>query len=91
MMQFDQRLRVPGNVLVSDLDGETVMLSLKTESYFGLDKIGTRMLAVVTAADSVEAAFNVLSDEFDIDHEQLRQDLAGILGNLMENGLLEVQ
>ena len=90
-MSFEQRLRVPADVLVSDLDGETVLLNLKTESYYGLDKIGTRMLTAVTAADSVEEAYNKLSREFDVERAQLRKDLADILDNLLDNGLLEVQ
>jgi hypothetical protein len=88
---FDQRLRVPGDVLISDLDGETVMLNLKSEAYFGLDKIGSRMLGAVTAADSIDEAFTTLSSEFDVDPAQLREDLAEILDVLVEHGLLEAE
>lgn len=90
-MRFDQRLRIPDDVLVSGLDGETVMLNLQTEAYYGLDKVGSRMLEAVTSAESVEAAYNALTAEFDVDQEQLRADLSEILASLLENGLLEIQ
>ena len=88
---LDKRLRLPGDVLISDLDGETVLLSLTSESYFGLDRVGSRMLAAVTAADSVEAAYETLASEYDVDRQQLRQDLVEMLDNLLAHGLLEVQ
>jgi len=37
MMQFANRVVVPKHVLVRYLDGESVLLNLETEKYFGLD------------------------------------------------------
>ena len=90
-VMFDSRLRVPEDVLVSDLDGESVILNLKTESYFGLDTVGARMWTAVTTADSIQAAYDTLAEEFDVDPQQLRADLVEILDNLIEHGLLKVQ
>lgn len=90
-LNFEQRLRVPADVLVSDLDGEMVMLNLKTAFYYGLDPIGSRMLNAVTASESVGAAYHSLSTAFDVDPEQLRSDLLEIVDQLIELGLLEVQ
>jgi len=36
-------LCVPDDVLFRDLDGEAVILNLRTGTYFGLDEVGTRM------------------------------------------------
>ena len=88
---FDSRLRMPEDVLVSELDGESVILNLKTESYFGLDEVGARMCTAVTSAGSVQDAYETLADEFDVDPARLRDDLSKLLDNLLEHGLLEVQ
>ena len=88
---FDNRLRMPEDVLVSELDGESVFLNLKTESYFGLDEVGARMWAAVTSAGSVQEAYDTLADEFDVDSARLRDDLVKLLDNLLEHGLLEVR
>ncbi len=90
-MTFDSRLRAPEDVLVSDVDGESIILNLKTESYFGLDKTGARMWAAVTSAGSVREAYDTLADEFDVDPAVLREDFVKILDHLLEHGLLEVQ
>jgi hypothetical protein len=90
MIVFANRVAVPSHVLVRNLDGESVLLNLETEKYFGLDRIGTQMFETVTRAANVEAAFEELSREFEVEPETLRNHLIGFLGQLVENGLLRV-
>jgi len=90
MLSFADRARVPSHVLVRFLDGESVLLNLETERYFGLDATGTRMWQLLTASPSIHAAFEELLAEYDADPEQLRANLAELTGRLLENGLLQV-
>jgi hypothetical protein len=84
------RIRVPPDVLVSDVGGESVFLNLKTESYFGLDDVGTRMWKVLTENGTVESAYQELLTEYDIDEAQLSNDLNELVQKLVDNGLVEV-
>src|SRR5437762_10901062 len=43
MVTLVDRVVVPQHVLVRFMDGESVLLNLETERYFGLDETGTRM------------------------------------------------
>ena len=90
MVEFSDRVMVPVHVLVRHLDGETVLLNLETEKYFGLDTTGTRMWELATHLPSVEAAYGKLSEEFEVEPEVLRKHFAELLGQLVENGLLQV-
>jgi Coenzyme PQQ synthesis protein D (PqqD) len=90
MVTFSDRVVVPSYVLIRHLNGESVLLNLETEKYFGLDGTGTRMWEIATRALSVEAAYEKLSEEFDVEPEVLRNHLAELLGQLVENGLLKV-
>jgi Coenzyme PQQ synthesis protein D (PqqD) len=90
MVVFSDRLMVPAHVLVRHLDGETVLLNLETEKYFGLDATGTRMWELVTHLPSIEAAYLKLVEEFEVEPEDLRKHLAELMGQLIENGLLLV-
>jgi hypothetical protein len=90
MFTFSDRVVVPIYVLIRHLDGESVLLNLETEKYFGLDGTGTRMWEVATQAPTVEAAYAKLSEEFDVEPNVLRNHLAELLGQLVENGLLKV-
>lgn len=90
MVSFMDRANVPSHVLVRFLDRESVFLNLETERYFGLDETGTRMWQLVTAAPNIDAAFQDLLAEFDVEPELLRTNLRELLGRLVDNGLLEV-
>jgi hypothetical protein len=91
MVSFADRAEVLPHVLVRFLDKESVLLNLETERYFGLDETGTRMWQVVTTAPNIDAAYQVLQDEFDVESELLRLHLTELLGQLVDNGLLQIQ
>lgn len=90
MVTFSNRAVVPAHVLIRQLDGESVLLNLETEKYFGLDATGTRMWELVTSSPSIEAACGLLTHEFEVEPEVLRNHLAELLGQLVDHGLLKV-
>lgn len=81
---------MPENVLFRELESESVILNLDSESYFGLDDVGTRMWLVLTESDSIQAAYEALEDEYDVEPDLLRKDLIELIEKLIENGLVEV-
>jgi Coenzyme PQQ synthesis protein D (PqqD) len=90
MLSLADRVGVPQHVLIRFLDRESVLLNIETERYFGLDETGTRMWQLVTAAPNIETAYHQLLDEYDVQAEPLRNDLIGLLGQLVESGLLQI-
>ena len=91
MISFADRASVPSNVLIRFLDQESVLLNLNTERYFGLDSVGTRMWQLVTSGPTIEAAYFQLIEEYDVDPDTLRSNLAELLEHLVENGLIATQ
>ena len=89
-ISFSDRVRVPDGVLISRLQEESVILNLDSERYFGLDDVGTRVLSVLTSADSIEAAYASLLAEYDVDGQVLRQDLLALVESLLQQGIIEV-
>ncbi len=90
-LSLSQRVVVPKDVLIRELDGEAVLLNLSNECYYGLDHVGTRMWQLLTTADSIESAVNLLCQEYDVGPEVLRRDVQILLGQLAEQGLIEIQ
>jgi hypothetical protein len=90
MMAFADRVVVPKHVLVRHLEGESVLLNLDTERYFGLDVTGTRMWALITTMPNIDAAYEKLLEEFEVEPDILRGHLSELLGLLVDNGLLSV-
>jgi len=84
-----KRIVVQPDVLVNVIDGESVLLNLKSESYFGLDEVGTRMWQVLTDSGSIQAAYETLLAEYEVEPEKLRQDLERLIEQLVAHGLLE--
>lgn len=87
---FSDRVRVPEDVLISRLQEESVILNLDSERYFGLDDVGTRFLSVLTTSESIEAAYQSLLEEYDVDRDVLREDLLALIENLSQQGIIEV-
>ena len=87
---FSDRVKIPDDVLISKLQDESVILNLDSERYYGLDDVGTRMLSVLTTSDSIEAAYQTLVREYDVDRNALRRDLAELVENLLKHGILQI-
>ena len=90
MISFSDRVAVPTHVLVRILEKEAVLLNLETERYFGLDETGTRMWQVATVAPNIDATYRQLLDEYDVDPDTLRENLAELIEKLAGSGLLSL-
>jgi hypothetical protein len=89
-ISFSDRVSIPDDVLISNLQEESVILNLDTERYFGLDSVGTRILTVLTTSESIEAAYERLLGEYDVAGQVLRDDLLALVESLAEKGLVQV-
>jgi coenzyme PQQ synthesis protein D (PqqD) len=90
MLALSDRVIAPAHVLIRHLDGESVLLNLETEKYFGLDGTGTRMWEIATGAPNLQSAYAALSEEFDVEPEVLRHNLLELLNQLLDHGLLQI-
>jgi hypothetical protein len=87
---FKGSVSVASDVLMQELpDHESIFLHLPSESYFGLDSVGTAMYRALVNASTVQAAYEDLAARFDVDPERLRQDLRVLVQRLIDQGLLE--
>lgn len=91
MVPFTAKLRIPDAVLIQTVDGESVLLDLDEQCYYGLDATGTRMWELLTTGDSIDAAYRALLEEFDVAPERLRADLEQLVESLVASGLLHVE
>jgi hypothetical protein len=90
-VSFRARVRPSPDVLAREVGGESVILDMKKQRYLGLDPVGTRMWALLTASDSIEAAYAALLEEFEVAPEVLRRDLVELVGRLSSEGLIQIQ
>jgi len=70
------------------LAGEAVLLNVKSEQYFGLDEIGTRVWEVLVDDGKVETIVATLLAEYDVDEMELRRDVDLLLTDLAQAKLI---
>jgi len=90
-LSSDKRVAANSSVLIQTFaDGESVLLHLDTENYFGLNGVGSRMWELLTSSASIEEAYVKLLNEYDVAPEELREDLDELIEQLVEHQLVEV-
>lgn len=89
-INFSSKLIQSPDTLINIIEGESVLLNLNNENYYGLDEVGTRMWELLTTSDSIRTAYERLLDEYDIDEDTLRSDLENLITRLISSGLADI-
>jgi Coenzyme PQQ synthesis protein D (PqqD) len=87
---FSKRVSIVKDALINVVDEESVILNLKDERYYGLDGVGTSMWGALTTSASIQAAYERLLNEYEVDGEVLRRDLTSLIEQLLARGLVEL-
>ena len=90
-MNLNQSISLSPDVISQEASGETVLLDLQTENYFGLDEVGTRIWQLIKETDDLKAIFNTLLDEYEVSEDRLQNDMGVLLGEISELGLIRLQ
>lgn len=83
-------ITISKDVLVQELAGETVLLDLASENYFGLDAVGTRVWQLLNKGEEGSVLIDTLLCEYEVEREVLEKDIAALLERLREAGLIEI-
>ena len=75
----------------SDLAGETVVLSMQSAMYYGLDQVGSRVWELVREPIRVSEILAAIMGEYDVDADQCEADVLGFVRELAAKGLIEVR
>jgi len=84
-----QKITISEEALSQEVNGETVILDLKSESYFGLDEVGTRIWQLLQEHGDVQKIIDIMLEEFDVNAEQLELDINELLEKLVASGLVK--
>ena len=87
-MNLDQTITLSPDVISQEVSGETVLLDLNSENYFGLDEVGTRIWQLIKERGDLNIIFDTLLEEYDVDKERLERDLDALLTEIADLGLV---
>lgn len=78
------------NLLTSELDGETVLMSLARPSYYGLDSTGQRIWLLIAQPRRVGAVCAQLIEEYAVERSACEQQVRAFLTELHNEGLIRI-
>ncbi|MFH2096071.1 MAG: lasso peptide biosynthesis PqqD family chaperone [Bacteroidota bacterium] len=85
---MNEIIRRNPEMLSSNMDGETVMMSIENGEYYGLNEIGTRIWELTADRISVKELIEKLMDEYEVDEETCKTDVFEFLDGLMKKKLI---
>ena len=85
-----QTIEISSEVLTQEVGGETVILDLKSETYFGLDEVGTRIWQLLVKQEDIQTITATMLSEYDVDEGQVEKDIQNLLVKLDEAGLIHL-
>lgn len=90
MTLVSSRIQINEAVVSAELEDEAVLLNVETGLYFGLGEAELLVWTLLGDGLSVEEIHQRLLEEYDVEAEQLRSDLNGLIGALIERELVRV-
>ena len=90
-MTLCRQVTLSDEVLFRELDGEAVLLDLESQTYFGLDELGTRIWQLLVEHRNTEPVVTTLLAEYEVDRESLERDVEAFVERLRSQGLLIVE
>jgi hypothetical protein len=88
MNSWNKKLKPNPDVVFTIVDDEAILLEQTTGSYYGLNKVGTRMWSLLAEHGQLDKVCEQLLAEFDVEETQLKKDLEAMAAQLIEKGLL---
>jgi hypothetical protein len=84
----DRQLKPNPDVIFTIVDDEAILLEQTTGKYYSLNQVGTRIWVLLEEYGQLEKIQELLLAEFEVEEEQLKEDLERLVSKLLENGLL---
>lgn len=86
-----QQFVISSEAVSQEIGGETVILDLKGEAYFGLNQVGTKIWQLLHDTSRPMEILDSLEQAYDIERSELKQDLDELLEQLLESGLIHLK
>jgi hypothetical protein len=90
-MELNRKIVLSDDVISHEVSGETVLLDLASENYFGLDEVGTRIWQLIQENGDLEFIVKTLLDEYDVAEDTLKADVEKLLTEISDLGLIKIE
>lgn len=80
----------PGNI-VSDMDGEKVMLSVHNGKYYNLGELGGEIWELIKEPLTMQELVTTLLSRYDVNQAECEEQVSTFLNQLKNEGLINIQ
>lgn len=91
MINLDTVISKNNDVVLAELDGKVVMMSIENGQYYGLDEIGSAIWEMIGEPVTVNQIVSGLLTEYDVEQEQCENDVIKFLNRLFRKKLIDLK
>ena len=89
-LSMDAVAKRRSNLLVSEMDGEAVMLDVASGKYFNLNVVGNSVWQHIVSPKTISSICQNICDQYFVDSASCEADVARFVGELIDNGIVEI-
>ena len=82
------KLKRNPDLVAAEMDGDIVMMSVETGSYFGLTGIAPQIWEALDTPQTFEDLLGKMFSLYEVEDEVLRADLTTFVADMQKNGLV---
>ena len=89
-LTMETRLVRSKDQVSAELQGEAVILSLKSGKYYNLNLVGSRIWELIEKVVSIRTLHEIILNEYEVEDQRCRDDIFRILNQLLQADLIEI-
>lgn len=90
MISKKQTFYLSQEVLAQEIDGESILLDMSSEKYFGLNDVGSQILSQIQKGSNLETITNHLLTIYNVEEKQLKIDIIELLQQLLDKKIISL-
>ncbi len=87
---YNKIVQASGNI-VSDMDGDKVMMSIHNGKYYNLGEIGGSIWDLIKSPITTRQLITALMSEYDVDQTECEEQVISFLELLNKEGLIQIE
>jgi hypothetical protein len=76
------------DLIATDMDGDTVMMSIERGEYYGVSGVGTRIWELLETPKTLAEIITSICAEFEVDEATCQADAEKFIRDMMDNGMI---
>ncbi len=90
-MNLHDKVIIPPQVLINQIDGEMVILDLESGTYFGLNPVGAQIWHFLSEGKTLAETCRAMLDKYEVSPDEIERDVVNLTSELLARKLVHIQ